>query len=90
MAIAAAAGSALRTRSQPPPAAGPAPWGSAGPGSRPGWASCGQHLPLSKRRRISEAPGATALKQETYNLIDLKHDPYCAGLAELGDSASVS
>jgi hypothetical protein len=31
----------------------------------------------------------TALKQETYNLSDLKHDPHC-GFVELGDSVSVS
>ncbi len=31
----------------------------------------------------------TALKQETYNLSDLKHEPHC-GFVELGDSASVS
>ena len=31
----------------------------------------------------------TALKQETYNLSDLKHDLHC-GFVELGDSASVS
>jgi hypothetical protein len=28
----------------------------------------------------------TALKQETYNLSDLKHDPHC-GFVELGGSA---
>jgi hypothetical protein len=31
----------------------------------------------------------TALKQETYNLSDLKHDLHC-GFVELGDSVSVS
>jgi hypothetical protein len=31
----------------------------------------------------------TTLKQETYNLSDLKHDPHC-GYVELGDSVSVS
>jgi hypothetical protein len=31
----------------------------------------------------------TALKQETYNLSDLKHDLHC-GLVELGDSVFVS
>ena len=31
----------------------------------------------------------TALKQETYNLSDPKHDPHC-GFVELGDSVSVS
>jgi hypothetical protein len=30
-----------------------------------------------------------ALKKETYNLSDLKHD-LCCGLVELGDSVSVS
>ena len=30
-----------------------------------------------------------ALKQETYNLSDLKHDPHC-GFVELGGSVSVS
>jgi hypothetical protein len=31
----------------------------------------------------------TALKQETYNLSDLNHDPHC-GFVELGGSVSVS
>ena len=31
----------------------------------------------------------TALKQETYNLSDVKHDPQC-GFVELGDSDSES
>jgi hypothetical protein len=31
----------------------------------------------------------TALKQEKYNLSDLKHDLHC-GLVELGDSVPVS
>ena len=32
----------------------------------------------------------TALKQETSNLSDLKHDLHCRGFVELGDSESVS
>ena len=33
----------------------------------------------------------TALRQETYNLSDLKHDLYCGFVdSELGDSVSVS
>ncbi len=49
-------------------------------------------------RRLNSSPSLpvpgglktkTALKQETNNLSDLKHDPHC-GFVELGDSVSVS
>ena len=44
--------------------------------------SCPQKPRLRKRLQ-------TALKQETYNLSDLKHDLHC-GFVELGGSVSVS
>jgi hypothetical protein len=66
------------------------------------WREEGESFRRVDRYRCIEGPGArpghclhqimsakTALKQETYNLSDLKHDPHC-GFAELGGSVSVS
>jgi hypothetical protein len=40
---------------------------------------------MSAKTKVTKTK--TALKQETYNLSDLKHDLHC-GFVELGDSAS--
>ena len=45
------------------------------------------HQIMSAKTKVTKTK--TALKQETYNLSDLKHDLHC-GFVELGDSASVS
>jgi hypothetical protein len=45
------------------------------------------HQAMSAKTRVMKTK--TALKQETHNLSDLKHDPHC-GFVELGDSVSVS
>ena len=45
------------------------------------------HQIMSAKTKVTNAK--TALKQETYNLSDLKHDPHC-GFVELGGSVSVS
>ncbi len=42
---------------------------------------------MSAKTKVTKTK--TALKQETYNLSDLKHDLHC-GFVELGDSVSVS
>jgi hypothetical protein len=42
---------------------------------------------MSAKTKVTKTK--TALKQETYNLSDLKHDPHC-GVVELGGSVSVS
>ena len=42
---------------------------------------------MSAKTKVTKSK--TALKQETYNLSDLKHD-LCCGLVELGGSVSVS
>ena len=53
------------------------------------------HQSMSAKTKVTKTK--TALKQETYNLSDLKHDLHCAGvhcgnlkLVELGGSVSVS
>jgi hypothetical protein len=46
-----------------------------------------QIIMMSAKPKVTKTK--TALKQETYNLSDLKHDLHC-GLVELGDSGSVS
>ena len=42
---------------------------------------------MSAKTKVTKTK--TALKQETYNLSDLKHDLHC-GVVELGGSVSVS
>ena len=42
---------------------------------------------MSAKAKVTKTK--TALKQETCNLSDLKHDPHC-GFVELGGSARVS
>jgi hypothetical protein len=42
---------------------------------------------MSAKTKVTKTK--TALKQETYKLIDLKHDLHC-GFVELGGSVSVS
>ncbi len=42
---------------------------------------------MSAKPKVTKTKAA--LRQETYNLSDLKHDLHC-GFVELGDSASVS
>jgi hypothetical protein len=44
------------------------------------------HQIMSAKPKVTKTK--TALKQETYNLSDLKHDPHC-GFVELGGSVSV-
>ena len=46
---------------------------------------CLYHI-MSEKIQVTKTK--TALKQEPYNLSDLKHDPHC-GFVELGDSATV-
>jgi hypothetical protein len=47
------------------------------------------HQVVSSKTKVTKTK--TALKQETYNLSDLKHDPHCqCGFVELGGSVSVS
>ena len=44
---------------------------------------------MSAKTKVTKTK--TALKQETYNLSDLKHDLHCqCGFVELGGSGSVS
>ena len=45
------------------------------------------HQIMSAKTKVTKTK--TALKQETYNLSDLKHDLHC-GFVELGGSVSVS
>ncbi len=45
------------------------------------------HQIMSAKTKVTKTK--TALKQETYNLSDLKHD-LCCGLVQLGGSVSVS
>jgi hypothetical protein len=45
------------------------------------------HLAMSAKPKVTKTK--TALKQETYNLSDLKHALHC-GFVELGGSVSVS
>ena len=45
------------------------------------------HQVMSAKTKVTKTK--TALKQETYNLSDLKHDLHC-GVVELGGSISVS
>jgi hypothetical protein len=46
---------------------------------------------MSAKTKVTKTPAKTALKQETYNPSDLKHDPHCGFVrVELGDSVSVS
>ena len=45
------------------------------------------HQTMSAKIKVTKTK--TALKQETYDLSDLKHDFHC-GVVELGDSVSVS
>ena len=47
----------------------------------------GLHQIMSAKIKVTKTK--TALKQETYDLSDLKHDLHC-GFVELGDSVSVS
>ena len=47
------------------------------------------HQVMSESAKTKVTKTKTALKQETYNLSDLKHDPHC-GFVELGGSVSVS
>ncbi len=43
---------------------------------------------MSTRTKVTKTAGEIALRQETYNLSDLKHDPHCGFVElELGDSA---
>ena len=44
---------------------------------------------MSAKAKVTKATRKTALKQETYNLSDLKHDLHC-GFVELDGSVSVS
>jgi hypothetical protein len=44
---------------------------------------------VRKKTKVTKTKTALRVKQETYNLSDLKHDPHC-GFVELGDSASES
>ena len=66
------------------------------------WRDKGESLRVDRRRCIAGrclypimsintkvTKTKTALKQETYNLSDLKHDLHC-GFVELGDSVSVA
>jgi hypothetical protein len=48
------------------------------------------HQAMSAKTKVTKTK--TALKQETYNLSDLKHDPHCGPkrFVELGGSVSVS
>ena len=46
-----------------------------------------QIIMMSAKTKVTKTK--TALKQETYNLSDLKHDLHC-GFVELGGSVSVS
>ncbi len=46
-------------------------------------------LEATSNATVHVAKTKTALKQETYNLSDLKHDLHC-GFVELGGSVSVS
>ena len=47
------------------------------------------HQIMSAKPKVTKTK--TALKQETYNLSDLKHDPHCGfQVVELGGSVSVS
>ena len=46
------------------------------------------HQIMSAKTKVTKTK--TALKQETYNLSDLKHDLHCGGFVELGGSVSVS
>jgi len=41
------------------------------------------------KSKVTSTKTKTALRQETYNLSDLKHDLHC-GFVELGESVSVS
>ena len=43
----------------------------------------------SAKTKVTNLKTKTALKQETYNLSNLKHDLQC-GFVELGDSESVT
>ncbi len=45
------------------------------------------HQAMSEKTKVTKTK--TALKQETYNLSDLKHDLHC-GFVELGGSVTVS
>jgi hypothetical protein len=47
------------------------------------------HQVMSAKTKVTKTNLKTALKQETYNLSDLKHDPHC-GFVELVGSVSVS
>jgi hypothetical protein len=47
------------------------------------------HQIMSAKTNLKVTKTKTALKQETYNRSDLKHDPHC-GFVELGGSVSVS
>jgi hypothetical protein len=49
--------------------------------------STSNHVTVRKKNKVTKTK--TALKQETYNLSDLKHDLHC-GFVELGGSVSVS
>ena len=46
-----------------------------------------QGMPANTKVTVTKTKNA--LKQESYNRSDLKHDPHC-GFVELGDSVSVS
>jgi hypothetical protein len=47
---------------------------------------------MSAKNNLKVTKAKTALRQETYNLSDLKHDLHCqcGGFVELGESVSVS
>ncbi len=48
------------------------------------------HQVMTAKTKVTKTKTALrALKQETFNLSDLKHDPHC-GFVELGGSVSVS
>ena len=48
---------------------------------------CLHQMIMSAKTKVTKTK--TALKQETYNRSDLKHDLHC-GVVELGDSVSVA
>jgi hypothetical protein len=65
-------------------------WREKGESFRVDWYRCIEgrclHQTMSAKTKVTKTK--TALKQETYNLSDLKHDPHC-GFVELGGSVSV-
>ena len=70
-------------------------WRGKGESFRVDWCQCTEgrclHQIMSAKTKVTKTNLKTALKQETYNLSDLrlKHDLHC-GFVELGGSVSVS